>query len=252
EGGRARGVARRRGGVPEARRRLAHERLAPLERGARSADGPQPVLLSAEDRLDGVHPVRRRPGGRLREDAGHAPPPDPEEHSGVADRRRPLRAPRGRGRSGGLGRRRRRAAPGQARRAPEGRRRHGPADPVGPSVGGLVNAADRSLRFETRGAVGRITLARPEVRNAFDDGLIAELTRAFAAAGEDPAVRVVVLAGEGPTFCAGADVSWMREAGGYSKEENEADAERMARMLRTIDACPKPVVALAHGAAIGG
>ena len=115
-----------------------------------------------------------------------------------------------------------------------------------------MNAADRSLRFETRGAVGRITLARPEVRNAFDDGLIAELTRAFAASGEDPAVRVVVLAGEGPTFCAGADVSWMREAGGYSKEENEADAERMARMLRTIDACPKPVIALAHGAAIGG
>ena len=65
-------------------------------------------------------------------------------------------------------------------------------------------------------------------------------------------MRVVVLSGDGPSFCAGADVTWMRKAGGYSREENEADAERMARMLRAIDACPKPVVALAHGAAIGG
>jgi len=110
----------------------------------------------------------------------------------------------------------------------------------------------RSLRWEVRGPVAHVVLSRPEVRNAFDDGLIEELTRAFAAAGEDAAVRVVVLSGDGPTFCAGADVTWMRKAGGYSKEENEADAERMARMLRGIDACPKPVVALAHGAAIGG
>ena len=110
----------------------------------------------------------------------------------------------------------------------------------------------RSLRYETEGPVARVVLARPEVRNAFDDVLIEELTRAFAAAGEDAAVRVVVLSGDGPTFCAGADVNWMRKAGTYSREENEADAERMARMLRGIDACPKPVVALAHGAAIGG
>jgi len=115
-----------------------------------------------------------------------------------------------------------------------------------------VSGTYRSLRCETRGAVARVVLARPEVRNAFDDGLIEELTRAFASAGEDPAVRVVVLSGDGPTFCAGADVNWMRRAGAYSREENEADAERMARMLRGIDACPKPVVALAHGAAIGG
>jgi methylglutaconyl-CoA hydratase len=115
-----------------------------------------------------------------------------------------------------------------------------------------VSLSYRSLRYEVHGAVARIVLARPEVRNAFDDGLIEELTRAFAAAGADPSVRAVVLSGDGPTFCAGADVNWMRKAGGYSKEENEADAERMARMLRGIDACPKPVVALAHGAAIGG
>jgi methylglutaconyl-CoA hydratase len=115
-----------------------------------------------------------------------------------------------------------------------------------------VSAAFRHLRVERDGAVLRITLARPEVRNAFDDALIEELTRAFSEAGEDAGSRVVVLAGDGPTFCAGADVAWMRKAGGYSKAENEADAGRMARMLRGIDACPKPVIALAHGAAIGG
>jgi methylglutaconyl-CoA hydratase len=98
----------------------------------------------------------------------------------------------------------------------------------------------------------RVTLARPDVRNAFDDVLIAELTRAFEEAAEDANTRVVILAGEGPTFCAGADVNWMRKAGGYSRAENEADAERMARMLRAIDECGKPVIALAHGAAIGG
>ena len=108
------------------------------------------------------------------------------------------------------------------------------------------------LRVERDGSVSRVTLARPDVRNAFDDILIAELTRAFSELGEDPATRVVLLSGEGPSFCAGADVAWMRKAGGYSRAENEADAEKMARMLRGIDACPKPVVALVHGAAIGG
>ena len=108
------------------------------------------------------------------------------------------------------------------------------------------------LRLEKSGAVARIALARTEVRNAFNDTLIEELTRAFLGVGEDPEIRVVVLTGDGPSFCAGADVTWMRQAGGYTREENEADAGRMARMLRSIDACPKPVIALAHGAAIGG
>lgn len=116
----------------------------------------------------------------------------------------------------------------------------------------MTGAAYESLRLETHGAVARVVLARAAVRNAFDDRLIAELTRAFGEAGSDPAVRVVVLSGDGPSFCAGADVTWMRKAGGYSRAENEADAQKMARMLRAIDACPKPVVALAHGAAIGG
>jgi methylglutaconyl-CoA hydratase len=111
--------------------------------------------------------------------------------------------------------------------------------------------AGRVLRLQ-EGAVARVVLARPEARNAFDDALIEELTRVFSDAAADPRTRVVVLSGEGPVFCAGADIAWMRKAGGYSREENEADAEKMARMLRAIDSCPKPVIALAHGAAIGG
>jgi methylglutaconyl-CoA hydratase len=113
-------------------------------------------------------------------------------------------------------------------------------------------AGYESLRWKREGAVARVTLARPSVRNAFDDVLIAELTKAFLSFINDRETRVVVLAGEGPTFCAGADVEWMKRAGAYSQAENEADAEKMARMLRAIDACPKPVIALAHGAAIGG
>lgn len=113
-------------------------------------------------------------------------------------------------------------------------------------------AAYTGLRLERDGAVSRVVLSRPEVRNAFDDVLIAELTRAFSELGSDAATRVVVLAGDGPSFCAGADVAWMRKAGGYSRKENEADALRLAKMLRAIDACGKPVVALVQGAAIGG
>jgi len=109
-----------------------------------------------------------------------------------------------------------------------------------------------TLRLAREGPVVRVTLARPAVRNAFDDVLIAELTRVFLSFVNDAEVRVVVLAGEGSSFCAGADVEWMRKAGGYSRAENEADAEKMARMFRAIDACPRPVIALAHGAAIGG
>jgi methylglutaconyl-CoA hydratase len=108
------------------------------------------------------------------------------------------------------------------------------------------------IRRKREGAVAHVVLARPEVRNAFDDSLIAELTAAFFDIAADREIRAVVLSGEGPVFCAGADIAWMRKAGGYTREQNEADAERMARMLRAIDACPKPVVALVHGAAIGG
>jgi methylglutaconyl-CoA hydratase len=117
----------------------------------------------------------------------------------------------------------------------------------------MTNAGtDARLRLTREGPVARVLLARPAVRNAFDDILIAELAEAFLSLGRERETRVVVLSGDGPSFCAGADISWMRKAGGYSSEENEADAEKMARMLRAIDACPKPVVALVHGAAIGG
>ncbi len=108
------------------------------------------------------------------------------------------------------------------------------------------------LRVTRDGPVARATLARPEVRNAFDEILINELTRAFLSFGDDRGTRVVVLEGDGPVFCAGADIGWMRRAGSWSKLENEADAERMAHMLRAIDECSKPVVAVVAGAAIGG
>jgi methylglutaconyl-CoA hydratase len=109
-----------------------------------------------------------------------------------------------------------------------------------------------TVRVEKDGPVARVTLDRPRVRNAFNEVLIDELTRVFLSFADDSETRVVVLAGEGPVFCAGADVEWMRRAGSWSKTENETDAERMAGMLRSIDDCPRPVVALVQGAAIGG
>ncbi|HKB69726.1 MAG TPA: enoyl-CoA hydratase/isomerase family protein [Thermoanaerobaculia bacterium] len=109
-----------------------------------------------------------------------------------------------------------------------------------------------TLRVETAGPVASVTLNRPDVRNAFDEAMIAELTRVFGSfeAGGDR--RAVVLSGEGKTFCAGADVNWMRRAASFSPEENREDARRMARMLRTIDTSPLPVIGKIRGAAIGG
>ena len=98
-------------------------------------------------------------------------------------------------------------------------------------------------------AVLRITLARPERRNAFDAALIAELTEAFSDVGD---ARAVVLAGDGPTFCAGADVEWQRSSIDLSYEENVEDAMRLYRMLEAIDGCPAPVVCRVHGFALGG
>lgn len=116
----------------------------------------------------------------------------------------------------------------------------------------MEGSSQTRIRRTREGAEARVVLARPEVRNAFDDALIAELTAAFSEIAADTETRVAVLSGDGPVFCAGADIAWMRKAGGYTREQNEADAERMAQMLRSIDACPKPVVVLVHGAAIGG
>ena len=106
-----------------------------------------------------------------------------------------------------------------------------------------------TLRVERDDAVLRVTLARPERRNAFDAALIAELTEAFADVAD---ARVVVLAGEGPSFCAGADVEWQRAAIDLSYDENVADALRLYRMLEAIDSCPAPVVARVQGYALGG
>jgi len=106
-----------------------------------------------------------------------------------------------------------------------------------------------ALRLERDGAVLRITLARPETRNAFDASLIAELAEAFVDVGR---ARAVVLAGDGASFCAGADVDWMRSSVGLSFEENVADATALRRMLEAIDGCPAPVVARVHGHALGG
>ena len=105
------------------------------------------------------------------------------------------------------------------------------------------------LRVESDGAVLRVTLARPERRNAFDAALIAELAETFADVGDS---RAVVLAGEGPSFCAGADVEWQRSSIELSYDENVEDAMRLYRMLEAIDACPAPVVARVHGYALGG
>ena len=105
------------------------------------------------------------------------------------------------------------------------------------------------LRSEREGHVLLVTLARPERRNAFDAELIADLTEAFADVGD---ARAVVLAGEGPSFCAGADVEWQRSAIDLSFDENVEDAMRLYRMCETIDRCPAPVIARVHGYALGG
>jgi methylglutaconyl-CoA hydratase len=106
-----------------------------------------------------------------------------------------------------------------------------------------------ALRVERDGPWLRVTLARPERRNAFDAALIAELTEAFADVGD---ARAVVLSGEGESFCAGADVEWMRSSVDLSYDENVEDALTLRRLLEAIDGCPAPVVALVHGHALGG
>jgi methylglutaconyl-CoA hydratase len=104
------------------------------------------------------------------------------------------------------------------------------------------------------GVVPRVTLTRPQVHNAFDATLIAELRAVFAGfSKEGPTeLRAVVLAGEGPSFCAGADIDWMRAAMQLDVEGNEQDAMAMAEMFETIDTCPVPVIARVQGAALGG
>jgi methylglutaconyl-CoA hydratase len=117
--------------------------------------------------------------------------------------------------------------------------------------------SNRSLRVERTGpggVVARVTLARPEVHNAFDATLIAELRTTFALLAREGAVqlRTIVLAGDGPSFSAGADVGWMRAAMALDTEGNEQDAMAMADMFEAIDTCPAPIIARVHGVALGG
>jgi len=109
-----------------------------------------------------------------------------------------------------------------------------------------------NIGVERKDGVARVTLNRPEVRNAFDDALIATLAKTCAELDADPNVRVVVLAGNGPAFCAGADLNWMKRMAGYSHEENLRDARALADMLATLDRLDNPTIARVHGPAFAG
>ena len=108
------------------------------------------------------------------------------------------------------------------------------------------------IEIERSGAKAILWLNRPECHNAFDDALIAELSAALAALAADSAIRVLLLAGRGKSFSAGADLAWMKHMAGNTAAENEADAQKMAEMLHRLDSLPKPTVALVQGAAMGG
>jgi methylglutaconyl-CoA hydratase len=110
----------------------------------------------------------------------------------------------------------------------------------------------QTLQLHQEHRVATITLNRPEVRNAFNEIAIAELTQAFQAMAEDADVRAIVLTANGAAFCAGADLNWMKKIAGYSHAENSADAAQLAQMLRAIYLCPKPVVARVQGDCYAG
>lgn len=109
-----------------------------------------------------------------------------------------------------------------------------------------------SILVDRQGSILRLTLNRPDVRNAFDEEMIASLTAAAAVAADDPTLRAVVLTGAGQAFCAGADLGWMSKAVAYSYRDNLSDAEDLARMLERLDTLPMPVIGRVQGAAIGG
>lgn len=109
-----------------------------------------------------------------------------------------------------------------------------------------------NLLVDKKGGVARVTLNRPDVRNAFDDALIASLTQTFSELDSDAAIKVVLLGGNGPAFCAGADLNWMKRMAGYSHDENLRDARALAEMLRTLDDLDKPTIARVHGPAFAG
>ena len=108
------------------------------------------------------------------------------------------------------------------------------------------------LKIDVQSPVVRVTLDRPDVHNALNDELIALLKETFEEFGQRQDVRVIVLAGNGKSFCAGADLNWMRRVASFSFEQNVADARMIAQMYLAIAKCPKPVIARVHGAALGG
>ncbi len=108
------------------------------------------------------------------------------------------------------------------------------------------------ITLERSDAIATVTLARPELHNAFNAAMIAELRDCFTALAQDPAVRVVVLAGAGPSFCAGGDLKWMQSSLDWSREQNTADATALAEMFEAAWSLPKPLIGRIHGAAVGG
>lgn len=110
----------------------------------------------------------------------------------------------------------------------------------------------QTLTIDVADKVATVTLNRPELRNAFNEHAIAELALAFDELGQSDTVRAIVLAANGPSFCAGADLNWMKKMAGYSHAENQQDAMRLADMLRTIYLCPKPIVAKVQGDCYAG
>lgn len=110
----------------------------------------------------------------------------------------------------------------------------------------------RPVTLTVNAGVATITLTQPEIRNAFSDEVIAEITAAFEAVGQAPEVRAVVLAAEGPAFCAGANLNWMRRMADYTREENVVDAGKLAQMLHTIYTCPQPTIARIQGDVYAG
>src|SRR5947208_4917459 len=108
------------------------------------------------------------------------------------------------------------------------------------------------LDVTVRNTIAIVVLNRPELHNAFNEALIAELTSTLLALDNDDAIRAIVLAGAGKSFCAGADLNWMKKMATYSHDDNVADATALAQMLRTLAGLAKPTIARVHGAAMGG
>jgi len=109
-----------------------------------------------------------------------------------------------------------------------------------------------TIKLEMKSGVATILLNRPDIRNAFNEVMITELTAAFLKVGEMENIRVIILKGEGKSFCAGADLNWMRDVSNYNFEQNYAESLRLSECFYSIYSTPKPTIAVVHGAAIGG